>query len=157
MPPAGFETAIPASGRPQTLALDRSATAIGSHCNLTSLIFAFPLVFFRIFFPEVLYFIIRYSQQMSSPFYSSFFYCCYDIWFYVRSMQFIIISNPPAILIFRDREMLCDNRHSELWDLFHAFLKERLQNFEKSYQVSHVCLSISIEQLCSHWTGFDEI
>jgi hypothetical protein len=30
MPPAGFETAIPASERPQTHALDRAATAIGS-------------------------------------------------------------------------------------------------------------------------------
>ena len=30
MPPARFETAIPASDRPQTLALDRSATGIGT-------------------------------------------------------------------------------------------------------------------------------
>ena len=30
MPPAGFEPAIPASDRPQTLALDRSATGIDS-------------------------------------------------------------------------------------------------------------------------------
>jgi hypothetical protein len=29
MPPAGFESAIPASDRPQTLALDRSVTGIG--------------------------------------------------------------------------------------------------------------------------------
>ena len=29
MPPAGFEPAVPASDRPQTLALDRSATGIG--------------------------------------------------------------------------------------------------------------------------------
>ena len=31
MPPAGFETAIAASGRLQILALDRSATGIGTH------------------------------------------------------------------------------------------------------------------------------
>jgi len=30
MPPEGFETAIPASERPQTHALDRAATGIGS-------------------------------------------------------------------------------------------------------------------------------
>ena len=30
MPPAGFEPATPASDRPQTLALDRSATDIGN-------------------------------------------------------------------------------------------------------------------------------
>ena len=30
MPPAGFEPATPASDRPQTIALDRSATGIGS-------------------------------------------------------------------------------------------------------------------------------
>ena len=30
MPPAGFELAIPASERPQTHALDRAATGIGS-------------------------------------------------------------------------------------------------------------------------------
>jgi hypothetical protein len=29
MPPAGFEPPIPAGNRPQTLALDRSATGIG--------------------------------------------------------------------------------------------------------------------------------
>jgi hypothetical protein len=29
MPPAGFETAFPASERPQTHALDRTATEIG--------------------------------------------------------------------------------------------------------------------------------
>ena len=32
-PPAGFELAIPASKRPQTLALDRSATEISRKCN----------------------------------------------------------------------------------------------------------------------------
>jgi hypothetical protein len=30
MPPAGFETAIPVSERPQTHALDRAATGIGA-------------------------------------------------------------------------------------------------------------------------------
>jgi len=30
MPPVGFETAIPGSERPQTYALDRAATGIGS-------------------------------------------------------------------------------------------------------------------------------
>ena len=34
MPPAGFEPATPASDRPQTLSLDRSATGIGYHWNL---------------------------------------------------------------------------------------------------------------------------
>jgi hypothetical protein len=33
MPPAGFEAAIPAGDRPQTLALDRSATGIGERIN----------------------------------------------------------------------------------------------------------------------------
>jgi hypothetical protein len=31
MPPAGIEAAIPAGDRPQTLALDRSATGIYNH------------------------------------------------------------------------------------------------------------------------------
>jgi len=31
MPPAGFEPAIPASKRPQTHALDRAATGIGTY------------------------------------------------------------------------------------------------------------------------------
>ena len=34
MPPAGFEPAIPASERPQTHALDRVATGIGSRLQL---------------------------------------------------------------------------------------------------------------------------
>jgi hypothetical protein len=33
MPPAGFEPTIPASRRPQTHALDRAATGIGTHLN----------------------------------------------------------------------------------------------------------------------------
>ena len=33
MPPAGYESAIPASDRPQTLALDRTATGIGKDSN----------------------------------------------------------------------------------------------------------------------------
>ena len=40
MPPAGFEPAIPAGERPQTLALDRSATGIGSQTqNSQSLVY----------------------------------------------------------------------------------------------------------------------
>jgi hypothetical protein len=31
---AGFETAIPATKRPQTYALDRAATGIGNVCNI---------------------------------------------------------------------------------------------------------------------------
>ena len=34
MPPAGFEPAIPASGRPQTFALDRSAIFLVLRCTL---------------------------------------------------------------------------------------------------------------------------
>jgi hypothetical protein len=34
MPPAGFKPAIPAGDRPQTLALDRSATGIGNTAYL---------------------------------------------------------------------------------------------------------------------------
>ena len=34
MPPAGFESAIPESERPQILALDRSAAELGYPCNL---------------------------------------------------------------------------------------------------------------------------
>jgi hypothetical protein len=37
MPPAGFETAIPASERPQTHALERVATGIGNLLNLLKL------------------------------------------------------------------------------------------------------------------------
>ena len=37
IPPTGFETAIPASDRPQTLALDRSATGIGKMKNFWGL------------------------------------------------------------------------------------------------------------------------
>jgi hypothetical protein len=38
MPPAEFEPAIPASKRPQTHALDRSATGIGFERNTDELI-----------------------------------------------------------------------------------------------------------------------
>jgi hypothetical protein len=34
MPPVGLEPTIPVSARPQTYALDRAATWIGSWCNL---------------------------------------------------------------------------------------------------------------------------
>jgi hypothetical protein len=37
MHPAGFETEISASDRPQTLALDRSASGIGHMSNLSQL------------------------------------------------------------------------------------------------------------------------
>jgi hypothetical protein len=33
MPPAGFEAAVSADERPQTHALDRAATGIGSHVH----------------------------------------------------------------------------------------------------------------------------
>jgi hypothetical protein len=39
MPSAVFEPAIPASDRPQTLALDRSATGIGNVDNLRQIIY----------------------------------------------------------------------------------------------------------------------
>jgi hypothetical protein len=35
MPPVGFELTIPASGRPQTYALDRAATGIGLNFTFT--------------------------------------------------------------------------------------------------------------------------
>jgi hypothetical protein len=36
---------------------------------------------------------------MTSPFLSSYFYCCYNIWFSIRNLQFIICSDYPVILI----------------------------------------------------------
>jgi hypothetical protein len=33
MPPAGFESAVPASEKPKTHALDRAVTGIGLHCK----------------------------------------------------------------------------------------------------------------------------
>ena len=56
--------------------------------------FLLPSGFFRNTFFEVLS-----SDILSSPFESSYFYCCYNIWFYIHNLQFIISFDFPAILI----------------------------------------------------------
>jgi hypothetical protein len=44
--------------------------------------------------------IIRHSYHMTSPFWSSYIYCCYNIWFSVHNLKFIIGSDSPASLFF---------------------------------------------------------
>jgi len=44
--------------------------------------------------------IISHSFQMISPFLSSYFHCCYYIYFSTHIRQFIINSDSPAMFIF---------------------------------------------------------
>ena len=65
-----------------------------SQYSQTTLILVF-LLFFFLDGP-----IIRHSYQMASQFWFSYLYCCYNTWFSVRNLQFIISSDPPYILSF---------------------------------------------------------
>ena len=72
MPPTGFEPAIPASKRPQTLALDRAATGIGKYLNnfhkVTDCLFLMTLFHVHILYRMMKYKIPHNSAQRQENF-----------------------------------------------------------------------------------------
>ena len=82
MPPAEFELAIPASDRPQTLALDRSATGIGILCFYFSFYVCFLVLYILFSILCVLCFcVLCFCVCIGSPHeYSCLFSICVQVY-----------------------------------------------------------------------------